>query len=265
MTYKKLCEWCGSKFTAKKATTRFCSKRCANLAYKKKMRMVSIDIVDRKLGIEQDQKIERNTPEIMTANVAAEYLGVHRATIYRYLEKGILKCKQLPGKTIIRKSDLQKLFDGSSGYVKQVRTPPEELKDFITMKEASVILELSIAGTFKVLKEQNVPVAKSRGKHFYSLRHINRIAADRRAKSFPEIQEWYTCQEVMHKYDITQTAIYNMAYTYNIPRKKIGRVTHYSKIHIDALIKQEAEEEVIFYSVEDCCKKQIIFPHFSEK
>ena len=80
----------------------------------------------------------------MSANIAAEYLGVHRATIYRYMEKGILKSRQLPGKTIIRKSDVQRLFEDSSKYVKQVRTPPEELKDFITMKEASGILDLSI-------------------------------------------------------------------------------------------------------------------------
>ncbi len=31
---KKVCEWCGTTFYAQKLTTRFCSHRCNNLAYK---------------------------------------------------------------------------------------------------------------------------------------------------------------------------------------------------------------------------------------
>ena len=30
----KTCEWCGSTFTARKCTTRYCCKRCAEHAYK---------------------------------------------------------------------------------------------------------------------------------------------------------------------------------------------------------------------------------------
>lgn len=255
MTYKKLCEWCGSNFTAKKVTTRFCSHRCASLAYKANLRLSNKEVVDRKLGIEREQAKEFNTPEIMTPNIAAEYLGVHRSTIYRYLENGILKCKQLPGKTIIRKSDLQELFEESNDYIKHSRTPPDELKEFITMKEAAVILELSVAGTYKILKEKKVPATKSRGKHFYSLKHINRIAADRKAHSFPEITEWYTCQEIMRIYDMTEAAVSSMAYDYNIPRKKVGRIAHYSKLHIDAVKTRGGFDAETYYTVEECMKK----------
>ena len=31
---KKICEWCGQEFVAQKVTTKYCSHRCANLAYK---------------------------------------------------------------------------------------------------------------------------------------------------------------------------------------------------------------------------------------
>mgnify|MGYP007098821480 CR=1 FL=1 len=30
----KTCEWCGNKFIARKCSTRYCSKRCAEHAYK---------------------------------------------------------------------------------------------------------------------------------------------------------------------------------------------------------------------------------------
>ena len=38
MKIKKVCEWCGTTFYAQKLTTRFCSHRCNNLAYKETVR-----------------------------------------------------------------------------------------------------------------------------------------------------------------------------------------------------------------------------------
>lgn len=35
---QKKCEWCGTIFTAHKITTAYCSHRCANLAYKNRVR-----------------------------------------------------------------------------------------------------------------------------------------------------------------------------------------------------------------------------------
>ena len=35
---KKICEWCGQEFVAQKVTTKYCSHRCANLAYKQAIR-----------------------------------------------------------------------------------------------------------------------------------------------------------------------------------------------------------------------------------
>ena len=35
---QKKCEWCGVIFTAHKTSTAYCSHRCANLAYKERVR-----------------------------------------------------------------------------------------------------------------------------------------------------------------------------------------------------------------------------------
>lgn len=35
---KKMCEWCGNEFEAQKCSTRYCSKRCAEHAYKERKR-----------------------------------------------------------------------------------------------------------------------------------------------------------------------------------------------------------------------------------
>ena len=39
---KKICEWCGIRFEAQKISTKYCSHRCANLAYKKREREKNI-------------------------------------------------------------------------------------------------------------------------------------------------------------------------------------------------------------------------------
>ncbi len=46
MKIKKVCEWCGTTFYAQKLTTRFCSHRCNNLAYKEAVRQKRIQEVE---------------------------------------------------------------------------------------------------------------------------------------------------------------------------------------------------------------------------
>ena len=35
---KKICQWCGTEFEAQKVSTKYCSHRCVNLAYKQAIR-----------------------------------------------------------------------------------------------------------------------------------------------------------------------------------------------------------------------------------
>ena len=43
--FKKVCEWCGQEFYAKKVTTRYCCKKCNEHAYKAKLRHTQIQLV----------------------------------------------------------------------------------------------------------------------------------------------------------------------------------------------------------------------------
>lgn len=46
---KKICEWCGKEFEAQKVSTRFCSHRCANFAYKRAIRKKRVQQQSHKL------------------------------------------------------------------------------------------------------------------------------------------------------------------------------------------------------------------------
>ena len=56
---QKKCEWCGTIFTAHKITTAYCSHRCANLAYKDRVRKKRIQEFHLKHDVELKPNSEK--------------------------------------------------------------------------------------------------------------------------------------------------------------------------------------------------------------
>ena len=112
---QKKCEWCGKLFIAHKTSTRCCSHRCANLAYKERTRQKRVSEFQTMVNqqIEKEDCIDK---DFFTPSEAAKYIGISRATFYRYLETNLIKSVQLKRKTIIRKRDIEALFDNASPY-----------------------------------------------------------------------------------------------------------------------------------------------------
>ena len=54
---QKKCEWCGKLFIAHKISTRYCSRRCANLAYKVKTRQKRISEFQTMINQQIEKKI----------------------------------------------------------------------------------------------------------------------------------------------------------------------------------------------------------------
>ena len=105
---QKKCEWCGKLFIAHKISTRCCSRRCANLAYKEKTRQKRVSEFQTMVNqqIEKEDCIDK---DFFTPSEAAKYIGISRATFYRYLETNLIKSVQLKRKTIIRKRTVFRL------------------------------------------------------------------------------------------------------------------------------------------------------------
>lgn len=81
---QKKCEWCGTIFTAHKITTAYCSHRCANLAYKDRVRKKRIQ----EFHLKHDAELKPNSEkEFLTPTEVAAFLGVGRTSIYRYYQK----------------------------------------------------------------------------------------------------------------------------------------------------------------------------------
>ena len=102
---QKRCKWCGNLFTAHKTTTEYCSHRCANLAYKDRIRKQRIESYNQEIG--KSIKLP-STPdkEYLTPTEVSILLGVGRTSIYRYIKIGKIKVIRFNRKTLIRRTDI---------------------------------------------------------------------------------------------------------------------------------------------------------------
>ncbi len=103
---QKRCKWCNAIFTAHKTTTEYCSHRCANLAYKDRVRKLRIESLQHELG--KNIKTPPNlNKEYLTPSEVAQLLSIGRTSIYRYIRSGIIKVIRFERKTLIRRADIE--------------------------------------------------------------------------------------------------------------------------------------------------------------
>ena len=245
---KKICSWCGTEFIAYKTTTTCCSHRCANALYKKKKRDEVIKVNNQfteKIVLEKPIERIKDKPFI-TITEAAVYLVVTRPTLYSYLKNGELKASRLGCKYLLRKEDIDELFNRPTEFRIQSkeRTPITEFYTTAEIKEKYSVAESWI---FVVAKKQNIPRTFNRGKTYWSKKHIDNYFAKKAAN--PEITEWYSVQEIQDKFDMTLAAIYTLVSKNTIPKKKVGIMVYYSKKHFDIAKGIAQPDEPQYYTV----------------
>ncbi|MDE6007072.1 MAG: helix-turn-helix domain-containing protein, partial [Muribaculaceae bacterium] len=198
----KTCEWCGNSFIARKCTTRYCSKRCAEHAYKDAKRKEHVAKEQSKAN--EPKEVETNP--FITPGQCARLLGVSRRSIYYYLAANSIPCFQFKGKTLISRESLNTLFDGSHLYQLRPAKEKQPITEFYTTKEVLEKYGISNSWLFKAAKENNFPKTIQRGKTLWSKQHIDRFFAKSAPKE--DISEWYTVAEIQERYGMTLSAIY---------------------------------------------------------
>lgn len=251
---KKKCEWCDNDFIAR-TTTAYCSHRCANLAYKDRVRKERIATYQKELSIKEHNEPLKDLElrEFFNPIEAAKLLGISRATIYRYLADEVIKSVQLKGKTLIRRKDIDTLFERSVAYNKRLPKEKAPITEFYTTAEVKEKYNVVDSWIFIVAKRDNIPRTFNRGKTYWSKKHIDNYFSKKAAN--PEITEWYTVQEIQDKFDMTLAAIYTLASKNAIPKKKEGIMVWYSKKHFDIAKGIAQPEEPQYYTVAEAMAK----------
>lgn len=194
--------------------------------------------------------------DFLTPTQAAELLGIGRMSVYRYIRAGKIKVNRFDRKTLISKADLLAMFDflppKEENQVSVERTD-KTITEFYTRAEIREKFGVKDSWIYKVVAENNVPKTILRGKAYFSKAHIDRLFSAR--KENPEITEWYSVEDIQHKYGMSLSAIYSLVSKVGIPKRKEGPKVYYSKYHFDVAKGTKSAEDVEFISVADAMEK----------
>lgn len=107
----RICEYCDKEFTARTTITRFCSHACNGKAYKETIRKSKIELSNAKTRkvILQPFEVLKVKP-FLSITESCELLGISRRTMYRLLERGEIKAAKIGKRTIIKRTEIDRLF-----------------------------------------------------------------------------------------------------------------------------------------------------------
>lgn len=252
---QKQCEWCGKEFTAYRCSTRFCSKQCTAYAYKTKCRKKKVQAFQEEINKSDSEKKLGNIPsrEYLTPTQTAQLLGIGRATLYRYLLEGSITAIQFKGKTLIRKQDIDKLFDSPNPYQKRQKKEQSLITEFYTTAEVEAQFGVCASWVFKVGKEEHIPKVFQRGKTLWSKKHFDAYFAKK--ASDETITEWLSVEDIKSQFDMTTNAVYTFVSKFSIPKKKVKREVFYSKKHVEWAKGIAQPEEPQYYTVKEAMEK----------
>ena len=233
VTIRKKCEWCGKDFIAYKVTTRFCCKQCNSHAYKNKLRTIRIAQCQTDIAKQEQRDFYEDIDNLLflTPNQAAHYLCIGRSTLYRYIADGDIPCVQFKGKTFIRKTDIEKMFDEAKPYQKRHKKEKTPITEFYTTAEILQKYGISESGLYKIAKNENFPKVFQRGKSYWSKKHVDAYFSKKAVDA--SITEWYSVADMKDKFQMTTTAVYTFVSNFKIPKKRIKKEVLYSKCHVD--------------------------------
>lgn len=246
--FQKVCEFCGASFTARKSSTRYCSKRCAEHAYKQRKREEHVASTQKTLDAKASESEEKLL--FLSPCQCARLIGVSTRTLYRYLERGSIPCVQFSGKTFISRAVLDEMFKSSSPYIKREAKANEPITEFYTSKEVLEKFGIGNSWLYKMAVKHNIPKTVFRGKTLWSKKHIDRIFGKQAVEEVNK-EDWYTVDEVCIKFGMKKEALYRLVSELKITKQKVRNMVYYFRQEIDASMGINPELTSEYYSIQE--------------
>lgn len=251
----KICQWCGVEFVAQKVSTKYCSHRCANLAYKQAVRDKRVKQAEAEtLSIKLEKPIENvKDKEYLSFAQAGKLLGLSRQAVYNMVKAGNLKASKISSRlSFIRRADIDAMLENRP-YKTLHPKDTVPITDFYTTAEIKEKFGVKESWIYEIAKEHNIPRTFNRGRTYWSKKHIDSYFA----KKAPDasITEWYSVAELQEKFGMTLSAIYTFVYKNVIPKRKEGKMVYYSKKHFDIAKGIATPEEPQYYTIPEAMEK----------
>lgn len=280
----KICVFCGERFIAQKTSTRFCSHKCSQRAYKDKLKhqlMASITIDKIEQNYFSSKKVQKssptskhslinlptlNTKEYLSLRETALVLGVGKSTVHRYCVAGTLKCIRMNERIIIRRKDLDGLFENAPAYRVMPRpvrvSQDDEVAEYYSAQEIAEKYGYSKGAIHRMAANRKIPKKLFEGAYWYSKSHIDNVYRDKLPNE--SITEWYSVKNIMDIYSLSKCATYGLVSNYKVPRRNNKGKTIYSKSHIDAIMRIRNGDESIteWYTMEEIYNQYAMQPTY---
>ena len=136
----RVCEFCSKEFEAKTTVTKFCGDTCAKKAYKARKRAEKIEGSKKETKEVLTRPIEEiKAREFLSITETCKLIGVSRRTIYRCIERGDLNAGKMGKRTIIKRSEIDRIFEPAKSSSHQEGTQSKSTEfsesEFYTLSE----------------------------------------------------------------------------------------------------------------------------------
>ena len=163
---QRICQHCGNEFTARTTTTLYCSKKCNTAVYKAKIRDGKVKDSNIETHRIKTQSIEGlKAKEFLTVRDVATLLNSSLRTVYRLIEQGNIKAVNIAErKTLVKRSDLDKLFDKPQSEILQQESKPETVQynvsECYTLMAVQSKFGISQTALQQLVKRHEIPKIK---------------------------------------------------------------------------------------------------------
>ena len=252
MEIQKRCKYCGVQFIAHKMTTLYCSPSCNDKDYRKRIREGQISKYLEQEAATQQRVTELDGKAFLTPREAAKLLGIGKSSVYRELASGMIKAVQMKGKTLIRRKDIEAMFDKPAEY--QPRTGKKhEDREYYTLRQIVEKFKCSRKAVWNRCEKFGIHKVYRGRNTFFDKALVDIHFAELLVEV--NLADYYTVAQLMEKYSLSKQAVLSFVSRHDIPRITQGRVVYYSKLHVDTFKGERECMDPNYYTYEEAMQK----------
>ena len=159
---QRICQHCGTEFTARTTVTKYCSHRCGSAANKAKKRAEKVQKSNTETKQIKTKPIEElKAKEFLTVREVARLLNCSVRSAYYYIESGTIKAVNLGQRiTRVKRSEIDKLFEQPQPEQPKPETKQFDVTDCYTINEVLEKYSISETALQNLIKRESIPKIK---------------------------------------------------------------------------------------------------------
>lgn len=162
---QRICKHCGKEFTARTTVTKYCSDLCAKRNYKVRQRDAKVDVSNKETLLFSTGHVEElNAKAFLTVRDVAKLINCSLRTTYRLIKQGNIQAVNIAErKTLIRRADIDKLFEQSHALTIESKVKPRtkyDLNECYNLTEVQKKYGISEKALHVLIKRNNIPKTK---------------------------------------------------------------------------------------------------------